>query len=127
MRTDLQRLKRDTDSTRVAAAAADAGVKPARKIGWTALMGTMVVVVLALGGWLLFLRKARPLTDKGTIVLADFTNTTGDAIFRWHASTLIDTNYGRGGACLPRVRSGAAAHCFKSSSPHPQRCTGNPV
>jgi eukaryotic-like serine/threonine-protein kinase len=81
MRTDLQRLKRNTDSARVVAAAADAGVKPVRKIGWTALMGTMVVVVLALGGWLLFLRKARPLTDKDTIVLADFTNTTGDAIF----------------------------------------------
>ena len=41
----------------------------------------MVVIGLALGGWLLFSRKAHALTDKDTIVLADFTNTTGDSVF----------------------------------------------
>jgi eukaryotic-like serine/threonine-protein kinase len=33
------------------------------------------------GGWFLFARKAHALTDKDTIVLADFTNTTGDEVF----------------------------------------------
>ncbi len=34
-----------------------------------------------MGGWLFFSRKAHALTDKDTIVLADFTNTTGEAVF----------------------------------------------
>jgi hypothetical protein len=33
------------------------------------------------GGWLIISRKAHALTDKDTIVLADFTNTTGDEVF----------------------------------------------
>jgi class 3 adenylate cyclase/tetratricopeptide (TPR) repeat protein len=37
--------------------------------------------IAALAGWLYFARKAQALTDKDTIVLSDFTNTTGDAIF----------------------------------------------
>jgi tetratricopeptide (TPR) repeat protein len=40
-----------------------------------------VVAGLAVGGWLLFSRRAHALTDKDTIVLADFTNTTGDTVF----------------------------------------------
>ena len=40
-----------------------------------------MVIGLAVGGWLFFSRKAHALTDKDTIVLADFTNTTGDAVF----------------------------------------------
>ena len=34
-----------------------------------------------MGGWLFFYRKAHTLTDKDAIVLADFTNTTGDTVF----------------------------------------------
>ena len=34
-----------------------------------------------MGGWLFFSRKAHALTDKDTVVLADFTNTTGDTVF----------------------------------------------
>jgi tetratricopeptide (TPR) repeat protein len=33
------------------------------------------------GGWLFFSRRARALTEKDTIVLADFANSTGDAVF----------------------------------------------
>jgi eukaryotic-like serine/threonine-protein kinase len=33
------------------------------------------------GGWLVFSRKAHALTDNDTIVLSDFTNTTGDTVF----------------------------------------------
>ena len=83
IRTDLHRLKRDPDSGRAAIAAAEAGLKAARKsIRWGAVGGAALVIVgLAVGGWLFFFRKAHVLTDKDTIVLADFTNTTGDAVF----------------------------------------------
>ena len=83
--TDLQRVKRDSDSGRAAVAAAEAGLKPAKKstrFRWAAVTGaTMVVTGLAVGGWLLYSLKAHALTEKDTIVLADFTNTTGDAVF----------------------------------------------
>jgi eukaryotic-like serine/threonine-protein kinase len=83
IRTDLQRLKRDSDTTRSAAATAQVESKSAQKsIRWAAVAGAIIVVIgLAVGGWLLFSRKAHALTDKDTIVLADFTNSTGDAVF----------------------------------------------
>jgi tetratricopeptide (TPR) repeat protein/predicted Ser/Thr protein kinase len=83
IRTDLQRLKRDSDSGRSAVAAPEAGLKPARKsIRWAAATGaTILAIALAVGGWLFFSRKAHALTEKDTIVLADFTNTTGDEVF----------------------------------------------
>src|SRR5208282_5340914 len=85
IRTDLQRLKRDSDSSRSAVAAAEGSVKPATKSSrfrWPVVTGaTLLVIGLAVGGWLLFSRKAHALTDKDTIVLAEFTNTTGDPVF----------------------------------------------
>ena len=83
MRTDLQRLKRDSDSGRASVASSEVGLKPAGEFTrWGAVAGaTIVVVGLAVGGWLFFSRKAHALTDKDTIVLADFTNTTGDTVF----------------------------------------------
>jgi tetratricopeptide (TPR) repeat protein len=83
IRTDLQRLKRDSESGRASVAAAEAGWKSAGKSMRLMVVtgATVVVVALALGGWLFFSRKAHALTDKDTIVLADFTNTTGDAVF----------------------------------------------
>ncbi len=84
IRTDLQRLKRDSDSGRTAVAPSEARVKPAKKswVHWIAFTGTTILLIgVAVGGWLFFSRKAHALTDKDTIVLADFTNTTGDAVF----------------------------------------------
>jgi serine/threonine protein kinase/predicted Zn-dependent protease len=87
IRTDLQRLKRDSsalvanqlDSSR--GRVQDAAAKSSR-FRWAVSAGAIVVVVgLAVGGWLLFTHKKHALTDKDTIVLADFTNTTGDAVF----------------------------------------------
>jgi serine/threonine protein kinase/tetratricopeptide (TPR) repeat protein len=84
IRTDLQRLKRDSDSGR-AVVSGQVESKPGSKSTrspWAAVSAAIVVVVgLALGGWLLFSRKAHALTDKDTIVLADFTNSTGDPVF----------------------------------------------
>jgi eukaryotic-like serine/threonine-protein kinase len=84
IRTDLQRLKRDSGSSRAAAATSRVESKPAVKstrFRWAGAVATVVVIGLAAGGWLLFSRKAHALTDKDTIVLADFTNTTGDPVF----------------------------------------------
>jgi eukaryotic-like serine/threonine-protein kinase len=85
IRTDLQRLKRDSDSGRVAAATAEVELKPAKKstrFRWGMITGaTILVIGLAVGGWLFFSRRAHALTDKDTIVLADFTNMTGDTVF----------------------------------------------
>ena len=50
---------------------------------WRILVPTAVVVVAALvaGGLYFRSRPAAPLTEKDTVVLADFDNTTGDAVF----------------------------------------------
>ncbi|HKD63318.1 MAG TPA: protein kinase, partial [Candidatus Acidoferrales bacterium] len=105
MRTDLQRLKRDnetgrtavvssepqaTGSVSAASAVAPSAVQtpsvptvsaPTRTLKWAVIAGAAVVVVLALAGWLYFARRARALTNKDTIVLSDFENKTGDAVF----------------------------------------------
>ena len=84
IRTDLQRLKRDSESGRVSATAARVESKPAAKsvrFRWMVNVAAILVVGLAVCGWLFFSRKAHALTDKDTIVLADFTNATGDPVF----------------------------------------------
>ena len=44
-------------------------------------MAIAALIALGAGSWLFFSRKAHALTDKDTIVLADFENKTGDAVF----------------------------------------------
>src|SRR6202043_1171610 len=74
--------------TKVAASksvAAEPGLKPTQKssrLRWIAATGaTIVVVALAVGGWLFYSRKTHALSEKDTIVLADFANSTGDPVF----------------------------------------------
>jgi serine/threonine protein kinase len=84
IRTDLQRLKRDSDSGRASAVALQPGSKLAKKSTWSRWLvatGAIVIVGLAVGAWLFFSRNGHALTEKDTIVLADFTNTTGDSVF----------------------------------------------
>jgi len=119
MKSELQRLKRDTGTARVAAASSasmaalqDTGSQPlaqqplpssgtVQAAGSSAtvrvadvpiagskkllkiVIPASVVVVAALAGGSLYIRSrhAPPLTGKDTIVLADFTNTTGDSVF----------------------------------------------
>ena len=85
LRADLQRLKRDSDSGHSADVTTGASVKAATKsTGIRRAMMSFVailIVILAVGGWLFFSRKAPALTDKDAIVLADFTNSTGDPVF----------------------------------------------
>ncbi len=92
IRTDLQRLKRDTDSGR--ASSVISGPAQAAHVGkdvptvatnnlWKigAPVAALLAAALVAGGLYYRSHRARPLTDKDTIVLADFANTTGDAVF----------------------------------------------
>ena len=84
IRTDLQRLKRDTESRSAAAVTSQVEAKAAVKSGrfpWAVTVTTVIVIGLAVGGRLFLSRKAHALTDKDTVVLADFTNKTGDSVF----------------------------------------------
>jgi serine/threonine protein kinase/tetratricopeptide (TPR) repeat protein len=90
IRTDLQRLTRDSDSGRVTSTAStpatpESVLTSAAKSSpfrWATISSvTAIVVGLAVAGWLLFSHKTHALTEKDTIVLADFTNATGDAVF----------------------------------------------
>jgi eukaryotic-like serine/threonine-protein kinase len=83
IRTDLQRLKRDSDSGRAAVVTGETALKSGREsFRWGPATGaTLLVIGLAFGGWLFFSGKAHALTDKDTIVLADFVNNTDDPVF----------------------------------------------
>jgi len=111
MRTDLQRLKRDTDSGRTAQQAipdevvAASAAAPAQSQAlssqqitpspappapekkpfardWKFLVSAGALIVVALAGALYWRStKAHALTEKDTILLADFINTTGDPVF----------------------------------------------
>jgi serine/threonine protein kinase len=79
MRSDLQRLRRDIESRKLPGVSErPAGARSKR---WSWIAGA-ALIVLALVGADYFLRRITPkLTNEDTIVLADFTNTTGDPVF----------------------------------------------
>ncbi len=82
IRTDLQRLKRDSDSVSATATTARVESKAAKSTWWWMLSGaTVLLIALAIGARLFYSPKVHALTDKDTIVLADFTNTTGNTVF----------------------------------------------
>jgi eukaryotic-like serine/threonine-protein kinase len=78
IRTDLQRLKRDTESGRPPAAA-----KISRRTGvlWKVTIPVVLTAVLLGVGIYLYVHRSTKLGEKDTIVLADFANTTGDPVF----------------------------------------------
>ncbi len=81
MRAELQRLKRDTESGRTAVASV-ATPSQGRPYKRRVMAGAAVAVIgLVVGGWLLYSRRVHALNETDTIVLADFANSTGDAIF----------------------------------------------
>ena len=122
MRTELQRLKRDTDTGRVRAAssgtvavAQESGTHAAvaaptpvsasssasvatslpssavkladvpvihKKSLWKIVVSSVVVLIALITGGLYYRsHKSRPLTERDTVILSDFTNTTGDSVF----------------------------------------------
>jgi hypothetical protein len=82
IRTDLQRLRRDTESGRVKAETKAVETKPSRNVIWW-LAGGAVPAVLGLVIWgsALRSRKVSALTEKDTVVVGEFANTTGDPVF----------------------------------------------
>jgi eukaryotic-like serine/threonine-protein kinase len=86
MRGDLQQMKRDTDSARVTTSPrVTTSAKPGAAASLTKRSKAIVpaavaVLVLSLAGYLYFHRTPK-LTNRDTIVLADFANTTGDSVF----------------------------------------------
>jgi serine/threonine protein kinase/tetratricopeptide (TPR) repeat protein len=86
MRSELQRLKRDTEGGHRSAATFGTPAvpeAPAARHGkiWKIAAPVLLVVLLVAGGLYYRAHRSKPLTDKDTIVLADFANSTGDAIF----------------------------------------------
>ncbi|HEX7359065.1 MAG TPA: protein kinase [Bryobacteraceae bacterium] len=94
MRSDLKRLKRDTESSSFHAPAID-GERPQTDLIAPASIGVfrsrrklllplaiLAIAIVALVSWFLFrTRRAPALGEKDTIVLADFVNHTSDPVF----------------------------------------------
>jgi eukaryotic-like serine/threonine-protein kinase len=85
MRADLRRLRRDADSHASAPEAITAGRVGAAlgRRGWAKFgyVSAILCALLIAGGLYYRSHRAKPLTDKDTIVLADFANSTGDPVF----------------------------------------------
>jgi hypothetical protein len=86
MRTDLRRLNRDSESGRRFAAGSGTVVvpePPPAQVGklWKIAVPILLVALLLAGGLYHSSQQKKRLTDKDTIVLADFDNKTGDAVF----------------------------------------------
>jgi eukaryotic-like serine/threonine-protein kinase len=85
IRAEMQRLKRDTESVRTAvtSAASSAAAPAPSRVRWKLVAAVAIVLIVALGtgAWLLYGHRVHALSDKDTIVLADFTNSTGDSVF----------------------------------------------
>ena len=93
VRADLQRLKRDTESRRAPGSVGEspsALVNPSF-IGPIALLlakrrkffvaGAALITALIVGGLYFRFSRPKPLTEKDTVVLTDFANTTADPVF----------------------------------------------
>ena len=80
IRTDLQRLKRDTESHKSSAAVETAlGTLTGRAL-W--IIGAVVLVMIAaVAAYFILHHRTPKLNEKDTIVLADFANSTGDSVF----------------------------------------------
>ena len=85
VRSDLKRLKRDSESGAIPALTSSSAAlrKPpvaARKLpGW--LIPALVVALVAVGISVVLLRRGHALTEKDSILIADFVNTTADPVF----------------------------------------------
>jgi serine/threonine protein kinase/tetratricopeptide (TPR) repeat protein len=77
LRTDLERLQRGSDS-----ALTGRELPPAKtRARWTVVAAAAAAIAVAAVGYIFYPRQVSALTDKDTIVLAEFTNTTGDPVF----------------------------------------------
>jgi tetratricopeptide (TPR) repeat protein/predicted Ser/Thr protein kinase len=80
VRTDLERLKRDRASAGVAISA-NAGASTGVRKSWKFIVPVAVALLAISSGGYFYFHRTPKLTDRDTIVLGDFTNTTGDPVF----------------------------------------------
>src|SRR5205085_2484415 len=80
VRGDLEQMKRAADSARLVAGVRRGAAMSISKRWRTALFAAAAAAGLTVAGYF-FSSRAGTLTDKDTIVLADFNNKTGDADF----------------------------------------------
>src|SRR5580698_997108 len=86
IRSDLQRLRRESDSRKISGVSRASAIKvtpppaPAKRWPWLA---AAALAILAVAGavYFFFGRQPAKLTNKDTIVVADFSNATGDSVF----------------------------------------------
>ncbi len=96
IRTDLQRLRRDTQPARLPATTdAVVGVSEQRGMRWKAVIPAAFVVAAFVSGVYFYLHRTPKLTGKDTIVLADFTNKTGDTVFDGTLKTALEVSLGQ--------------------------------
>jgi eukaryotic-like serine/threonine-protein kinase len=85
VRSDLKRLKRDSESGTIPAlTSSSASIRrssvPTRKFpGW--LIPVLLVVIVAAGIFVVLMRRGHALTEKDSILITDFVNTTTDPVF----------------------------------------------
>ena len=80
IRTDLQRLKRDTDAGSLQTVVNSRATSLLR-IPWKAIVPSALASVVLAASTYFYLHRVPKLTEKDTIVLADFDNKTGDTVF----------------------------------------------
>src|SRR5215471_4366091 len=83
VRADLKRLKRDSESGAIGTASSSANnraplkTKPTGKLGKYLSAGALLAAILA-GATFLYMKRSHALTEKDTILVTDFVNTTAD-------------------------------------------------
>ena len=80
IRTDLQRLKRDTESSRLPVAERR-GAASRFGMRWKVTAPVALAIVVLVVGSYFYIHHTSKLTERDTVVLADFANTTGDSVF----------------------------------------------
>jgi serine/threonine protein kinase/tetratricopeptide (TPR) repeat protein len=88
LRADLQRLKRDTESGKITTERVTARSRGDDRpwLSGRAKIGSYIAAALLVSALIAFgfyyrSHQSKPLTERDSIVLADFTNSTGDAVF----------------------------------------------
>lgn len=83
VRTDLKRLKRDTESGVTSAAGSSATIRaqPPRRLWNYAVMALVTVAIIGLAMTFFARRSRAVMSEKDTILLTDFVNTTADPVF----------------------------------------------
>jgi serine/threonine protein kinase/tetratricopeptide (TPR) repeat protein len=90
VRSDLKRLKRDSDSGTIAAASSsslrNASTSSATALGQSRklpawLIPAAIIALVAAGIGFVFLKRGHALSEKDSILIADFVNTTADPVF----------------------------------------------